>query len=490
MALHATLFVTGAAVMALEVLGARVIGPHFGATLYVWTALIAVTLLALAGGYWVGGALADRGATGRGLHRLVALAGALVLLIPVERATAISVASALGLRAGTLVASGLLFFPALSVLGCVTPYATKLHTASLDAVGRSVGGLYAVSTLGSFAGAVGTGFFLIPNLKVTHCLHLVGGVLVALGLLLALARIGRATSIAVALAALSSAAHASHAATRPTPLGLVHAETSHYGDIRVVDHGASRTLLVDSVVMTQVDRATGEPVPRYPGVIVSETRRARPGATRAVLFGLGGGPIARDLEARGVVTDSVEIDPAVVSVARRFFGFAPRGEVHVADARTFIAAPPRRYGIAVIDAYVGERIPVHLSSLEVFGEVRDRVLEEGGVLAVNVVGFSRGHLSPGVEAFVRTLRGAFTEVRAIPSGLGAGSEAFLWNVVLLASSGPLPASGLAPLDVSPGPVLTDDWNPLDTLDAGTRRHLRALFLASLPPGARAAALDE
>lgn len=55
-----TAFITGAMVMVVEVLGSRVIGPFFGVSLFVWTALITVALLALALGYAVGGHLADR----------------------------------------------------------------------------------------------------------------------------------------------------------------------------------------------------------------------------------------------------------------------------------------------------------------------------------------------------------------------------------------------------------------------------------------------
>src|SRR5581483_5377374 len=120
-ALGATLFATGAAVMAIEILGARVVGPHFGSTLYAWTALIAITLLALATGYWVGGSLADRVQSSRSLARLVGLAGVLTLFVPLLRATVIALSMHLGLRAGVLVAAAALFFGPLAVLGAVSP---------------------------------------------------------------------------------------------------------------------------------------------------------------------------------------------------------------------------------------------------------------------------------------------------------------------------------------------------------------------------------
>ena len=53
-------FVTGTAILVLELLGTRVIGPYYGASVYVWSSLIGVTLAALALGYWAGGYTADR----------------------------------------------------------------------------------------------------------------------------------------------------------------------------------------------------------------------------------------------------------------------------------------------------------------------------------------------------------------------------------------------------------------------------------------------
>jgi hypothetical protein len=78
--------VCGAIVMTIEVLGSRVIGPLFGASLFVWTSLIAVTLLSLAVGYATGGRLADRsGGSGDLLYGLIAIAGVAVLLLPLIR---------------------------------------------------------------------------------------------------------------------------------------------------------------------------------------------------------------------------------------------------------------------------------------------------------------------------------------------------------------------------------------------------------------------
>ena len=53
-------FVVGAVILVAEIVGTRVISPYYGASVYVWSSLIGVTLTALAIGYWVGGYAADR----------------------------------------------------------------------------------------------------------------------------------------------------------------------------------------------------------------------------------------------------------------------------------------------------------------------------------------------------------------------------------------------------------------------------------------------
>ena len=80
--LIATTVLCGALVMVVEVLGSRVLGPFFGVSLFVWTSLITVTLVALAAGYAIGGRWSDRRDSPDALYLILMVAGALVLLVP------------------------------------------------------------------------------------------------------------------------------------------------------------------------------------------------------------------------------------------------------------------------------------------------------------------------------------------------------------------------------------------------------------------------
>src|SRR5688572_30030235 len=89
-ALHyATVAVTGGEVMVVEVLGTRVIAPCYGVGLFVWTALLSVTLVCLAVGYRVGGKLADRRGAAL-LPPIIAAAALMTALVPLLRPTVLA----------------------------------------------------------------------------------------------------------------------------------------------------------------------------------------------------------------------------------------------------------------------------------------------------------------------------------------------------------------------------------------------------------------
>ncbi|MGD8559779.1 MAG: fused MFS/spermidine synthase, partial [Gammaproteobacteria bacterium] len=95
-----TAVLCGALVMAIEVMGSRVIGPFFGVSLFVWTSLITVTLVALSLGYAFGGYLADRYSSPKYLYSIIMVAGALTLLVPMLQAPVLKLCAPLGLRTG------------------------------------------------------------------------------------------------------------------------------------------------------------------------------------------------------------------------------------------------------------------------------------------------------------------------------------------------------------------------------------------------------
>src|SRR3989338_7992069 len=175
-----TAMVCGALVMAVEVMGSRVISPFYGVSLFVWTSLITVTLVALALGYAAGGIISDRKGTPDYLYGIILAAGLSAVLIPHLKGIILKSFLHLGLRSGALVSSMLLFGPVLFLLGCVSPYIIKIAAKEIKNIGRTVGLFYAVSTIGSFLGTVLTGFILIAYLGVNLIFGIIGVILMCL----------------------------------------------------------------------------------------------------------------------------------------------------------------------------------------------------------------------------------------------------------------------------------------------------------------------
>ena len=114
--------------MFLEILGTRIIGPFYGVSLFVWCSLISVTLIALASGYYLGGIVADKKSSLIPLYLITATAGTFIVIIPVIKATILTLTNPFGLRMGSLTCSFLLFFIPLTLLGMVGPCIIKLNT--------------------------------------------------------------------------------------------------------------------------------------------------------------------------------------------------------------------------------------------------------------------------------------------------------------------------------------------------------------------------
>jgi spermidine synthase len=484
--LYVVVFVAGAAVLAIEILGTRILGPFYGVSLFLWSALITVTLVALSIGYAVGGRWADRGAAMSRLYCLLALAGLWTLLIPWIKSPILAVAEPFGLRFAVLVAAFILFAPSLTLLGMVSPYAIRVRAASLQVVGTTAGDLYAISTVGSVVAALLTGFFLIPNVGVVRLTLLIGGLLIATGLFgfaLALksgtgrwAAFGTLFLTAVAFSQMPSGGDDA----APELLAI---EQSPYAEIRVLDsrNRKSRFLLIDGGAHTIVDLASW--TSRYPYVTLMGLARCvvkQPG--RLLLIGIGGGSVIKDFAWEGWRVDAVEIDPVVVRMAQQYFGLqASEARVSVMDGRQFLITYADTYDVIALDAFGSSSIPFHLVTDESFGLVASR-LNPGGVVAINIE--SAGWHTPVIRAVAATLKRHFDYVMAMPDEDDPGE---LGNVVILASDSDLEAWSRAGrhAGVSEGceintnryanrgwkrrflpdtrgvAVLTDDLNPVD-----------------------------
>jgi hypothetical protein len=175
-------FICGAVVMSFEILGSRVLAPNFGSSVFVWGSLISVFLSGLSAGYYFGGKAADRKPSEKKLAIIIIIPSVLFIAFPVY-GTLFSdwiFENDLGMRLSPLAASVVLFFLPAVFLGAVSPYTVKMLMSGMHNSGRTVGTLYALSTLGSIFGTLITSFYLISLAGVKTLIMFQGVLLMAM----------------------------------------------------------------------------------------------------------------------------------------------------------------------------------------------------------------------------------------------------------------------------------------------------------------------
>lgn len=494
---YLAVIVSGASVLAIELLGTRIIAPFYGASIYLWSALISVTLAALAVGYWIGGKWADRGPTLNRLCFVLGLAGLWILVIPWLAAPLMAITEPIGLRAAVLVTATVLFFPPLALLGVISPYAIRMKASSLEMVGRTAGNLYAVSTVASVVAAVAIGFFLIPNVGVYRLVFLIGLMLIATALVGYVNKRklkGTLAGMLILVAAIVLGVQVAPAQAIDPENGVIAIEQSAYAEIRVVDKDEVRYMLIDGGMHSSADTATWKSTFPYANVLeILKRFFDQPG--RLLLVGLGGGSVVKNYAREGWRVEAVEIDPVVTRMARQYFGLKEaEAQVYDMDGRQFLMTSDRTYDVVVMDAFGSSYIPFHLVTEEAVGLIRSRMAPQG-VLAMNI--WAVGWHDEMVASLSATLRRHFQHVVALP--IAEPPDQF-GNLILLASNRKLELLEELPVpkdrfsgeydrahawdnrfeeNVAGATVLTDDLNPIDLwaerVNLAARKQLHAFL---------------
>jgi hypothetical protein len=174
---------SGFFVMAIELLGGRLLAPSFGSGIYVWGAIISIFMLALSLGYLAGGRLSVAQPSVRRLGAILILAAFTVLPILLFGDAMLDwVAETIeDPRGASLVAAICLFFVPTFFSGMISPYAVRLLVNDRANSGKHAGQLYFVSTFGSAAGTLLTSFYLVLLLEVNQILLALLGISLIIG---------------------------------------------------------------------------------------------------------------------------------------------------------------------------------------------------------------------------------------------------------------------------------------------------------------------
>lgn len=497
--LYFTAAVTGGAIMIVEILGAKMLSPYLGTSHFVWTAQIAVTLVALACGYYAGGWLVDRALRPGRMYAGILAAGVyLALCIPFVERVAYGFLR-FDLAVGSLLSSAFLFFIPLSLLAMVGPFFIRVLTNSVSGVGGNVGRLSAISTFGSFIGTVLIGYLLIPFLPNSTTMYCTALLLMLIAAIYFLGWGRKAGGPIPAAATLLIAGALGYAGVNAEPSGNASSielfrGNSNFGLLQVIQQkdGPHRYYLNDYLTQNTYDTNEQKSISMFTYMLHDLARAYAPRTDDVLCIGMGVGIVPMDFARDGAKVDVVEINPAVVPVAEKFFNFdRARVNLHIGDGRYFVNRSTKRYDAVILDAFLGDSCPSHLMTRENFAAIR-RILKPDGVLVVNSFADPDLQVDFFSASLYKTLTNTFTSVRLHHGRNG--------NSLFVASARPTLGilhppdhshvyagvreqvrdafNTLREPNLDHGRVLTDDYNPVEYYDAANRESLRKILALS------------
>lgn len=477
--------------MIVEILGAKMLAPYVGTSHFVWTAQIAITLMALAAGYYTGGRMVDRSQDLKRLYWAIVWAAVYLCFAVLVIEPVAYWCLRFNLAMGSLLASGFLFFVPLALLAMAGPFFVRVLSASLTGVGGNMGRLTAISTLGSFVGTGLIGYVLIPLFHNSVTMYGTAGVLVliAMGYFGRWRRAGLPGAAAGACLAVAVGGWGAYRGTQTfSRMSELARHNSEFGLLQVLeDKGAPRRYyLNDYLTQNTYDTEQKKSVSMFTYLLHGLAHTYTPSISNVLCIGLGVGVVPMEFAREGARVDVVEINPAIVPLATKYFNLEPaRLNIIYGDGRYYLNKCDKKYDVINLDAFLGDSSPSHLMSREAFAAMK-RVLTPEGTLVINTFAdLERGH-DFFAASLSKTLAAVFRSVRIHNGGEG--------NTMFVASDQPdlkplrpfdfsrvhsaqlynvqNAYAGIRETDPARGIVLTDNYNPVEFYDAQNREDMR------------------
>jgi predicted membrane-bound spermidine synthase len=430
-------FIEGAAVMTCELVGAKMIAPFFGSSLYVWAAVLGVTLFALMAGYYIGGYLSERVKSSNLIYIILIIASAFLILMPYTSVAIMQQTVDFSVKSGSTISLLVFMFPALLFMGMSSPVIINLINEKVETTGKSAGSIYAISTLGGIISTFFVGFYLLPEFGTNvPCLTFGTGLLVlsVIGLWLNKKKISLVLLLIPILGFMNlSSTHGK----RYKQIKLIYESEGILGQIRVYDMPMytytrgiknSRVLMVNNTAQTLIDLDN-------PGYDIWDWSYYFPTAasifpkeSKALVLGAGGGAFINQFYRLGFDIEVVELDKRIKEIATDLFFVEPSIPIYVDDARRFINNNDKNYDIVFFDVFHNETPPSHVLTKETFEKTLS-FLNEDGMIILNFFGYISGDKGLGARSIYKTLTSLGLEVELLPTPGEEGHR----NLIFLAS---------------------------------------------------------
>lgn len=388
--------ISGMVIMAVEMAASRLLAPYFGTSIFVWTNVIGLVMLALSLGYYFGGKLSDKYHSKTQLMQIILLASLLIIVIPllvrpVADLTTIDIfkanVSSFIILVGSFFSTLLLFVLPILLLGMVSPYIIKLLSITNENIGNISGSVFAFSTIGSIIGTFISTIVLIPTIGTKRTIIVSALTLMLLsiiGLLKNNKKYLLIFLIFLPVLFLNIYSIKSNA-------NAVYETESAYQYIQVVEQidGTKQLLYNEGIGINSVYNPNNNLSRYYYDYYNLLPEMLEKRELDILIIGFAGGTIANQMkyfcEDKIINIDGVEIDNKVIDISKKYFDTDNKGfNIFNEEGRMFLKQAEKKYDLIIIDAYNNQlHIPFHLTTEEFFKLVREK-LHEDGMVAINV----------------------------------------------------------------------------------------------------------
>lgn len=483
--LEIIVFICGAVVMILELVGSRVLAPYVGTSIIVWTSLIGIILGSLSLGYWWGGRIADKKPDYKIFSMIIFISAISVGMIILIKSMVLDFLqnNIADIHINATIATLILFAPPSVLLGMITPYAVRLKIKDLDSSGKTVGSLYAISTIGSIAGTFSAGFFLIAYFGSSNILLVLSAILVFTSLLACSKSIPLIKTMLMLLLLICILAVNSYN-TFLKKQGVIDVDTQYNRVLifKSIDEKTKRLTL--NMVTNPRELQSAMFMDNDDDLVIEVTkyyrlaRHFKPDLKNSLLIGGAGYSYAKDYLKKfsDAGIDVVEIDPMLTELAKQYFNLKdnPRLAIRHEDGRTFLNKTKKKYDVIFGDAFTSYyALPYQLTTRETVQKMYE-TLNDDGVILINIISSIEGEKGKFLRAEYATFKNVFPQVYLFPvNDLNDGS--LVQNIMLVAiKSNQKPSfrnndpelneylQHLWKTEIKKDvPILTDDYAPVD-----------------------------
>jgi len=410
-------FISGACVMMIEMIGSRILAPFVGTSIYIWTSLIGIILTSLSLGYWWGGKLADHNPKIELISLILAVAALATGTLAAFNQLILTILSrqTIDLRIIAVIAALILFSPVSILLGMISPYVAKLCLSDTQKTGKVIGSLSALSSLGSIVGTFLSGFLLISFIGSTNLLFIIAGILLLTAIYL------------------NGGNHLNLKFLTAIFLGYFYISkqylTVNLHQQQIIDRDTqySRVWIYpnldfkqNKIKLMMINNESSSAMYLDSDELVFEYTKAyqlaeffNPGFKNTLLIGGAGYSYPKYYlnaypDAR---IDVVEIDTGITQLAIDYFNLKPNPRLNIIhqDGRVYINHASQKYDVILGDAFKSHTVPFQLTTVEAVSRM-SQLLNENGVVLINLAGAINGDKGEFPRASYHTYAQVFPQV--------------------------------------------------------------------------------